>query len=187
MTNPLGTISLSFYGAIRRTKYALQQFPPPNILGEQCPQRQALTRLEWRATEGKITVPYRFLNPDELMGLPGTWALFQLFEIIQLRAAWQLGEMPGLEEYDIREAFSAVAHPDMKSPYFPEGNVSPQARRLLFQTGQFKPKFDIAVYLEHHESENFANFKRASVDPFLIPLPENIWLNPETDVWEVRP
>lgn len=181
-----GTISLSFYGAASRTKSALRKTSPPDIIGVQCPQRQALTRLTWRAAQEEIVVPYRLLNPAELMGLPGTWALYQFFEAIQLRAAWLRDEIPGVAEHDVSDAFGAVAHPDRKTPYFPEGNVSPQARRLLFQTGQFKPKFEIAVYLECQENGNFANFRHESAGSFLIPVPENIWLNPETDVWEAR-
>lgn len=182
-----GTISMSFYGAASRTKSVLQKLSPPDIIGVHCPQRQALSRLTWRATQEELAVPYRFLDSAVLLDLPGTWALFQLLEAIQLRAAWMRDEMPGVEDHHISDAFAAVAHPDRKTPFFPDGNVSPQVRRALFQTGPFRPHIDWAVYLERADDGNFANLTRSRTEPFRITLPDNVWLNPETDVWEVAP
>lgn len=188
MANPhSGKISLPFYGAVSRTKDRLRKPSPPDIIGAQCVQRQALTRLTWRAAQEELVVPYRFLDPMELMGLPGTWALFQLFEAIQLRAAWLRDEMPDVDDHAVAEAFGAVAHDDRKTPYLPEGNVSPQVHRALFQTGPFRPHIDWAVYLERADDGNFANLTRSGTEPIRVPLPENIWLNPETDVWETLP
>lgn len=184
-----GLISTTFYGAASRTKDVLRKPTPPDIIGVHCPQRQALTRLTWVAAQQDIPpVPYRFLDPKELMGLPGTWALFQLFEGIQLRAAWMRDEIPEVQEREISAAFASVAHPDRKTPYFPEGNVSPRVRRLLLQTGPFKPKIDWATYLINGaEGASFANLTRPETEPVRVPLPENIWLNPDTEIWEVRP
>lgn len=179
-----GAFSLSFQGAMRRAKDVLQKPQPPDVIGAQHPQHQAFARISWYATPLNTTVPYRILHPGELMYLPGTWALFQLFEAIQLRVAWQRDETPGIEELQVVEMFGAVAQVGRKTPFFPEGNVSPMARFELFKLPALRPNIDWAVYLERTDDGNFANLTRSRTDPIRIAVPGNVWLNPETDVWE---
>lgn len=184
---PSGAFSLSFHGAMRRTKDVLQKPQPPDIIGAHHPQHQAFARISWFASPLNTTVPYRIIDPEGMMHLPGTWALFQLFEAIQLRAAWQRDETQGIEEAQVIEMFGSVAHAERKTPFFPEGNVSPMARLELFSLPALRPNIDWAVYLERTDNGNFANLTRSRTDPIRITLPDNVWLNPETNVWEVIP
>lgn len=188
MARPLsGNIGVALQGAIRRTQSVLERPPFDDFFGKHHPQHQALERLRWLAGDDEAKGPHRFLDPKALLPIPGSWALFQLYERILVLAAWRRREMPEtLEEHDVSTIFHQIGHADLKTSFFPEGNISPQAWMALMKSGKFTSKIDFAVWLESREDGNVANFTHGSIQPYPIPLPENIWLNPETNIWEAR-
>lgn len=170
-------------------KDALQKPPPPDILGTQHPQHQALTQLSSMASNDPDPVPYRRLDSAALMPLEGSWALFQLFEAIQLRAAWLREEIGGLEAHDIAEAFGSVGHIN-QTPFFPEGNVTPALRRALLQLPPFKTKIGWATYLEQSADAEgvVAKLTAKGVDPIWVPVqwtPGIVCFNDSLNIWEL--
>lgn len=180
-------ISTSFYGSLRRVKDALQKPPPPDILGTQHPQHQALTQLGSMASNDANPVPYRRLDSAALMPIDGSWALFQLFEAIQLRAAWLREEIDGIEAHDVAEAFCNVGHTN-QVPYFPEGNVTPTLRRALLQLPPLKVKIGWATHLERSTDEGvIAKLTAKDVDPLWLPLRVGARFNEDLGIWEPVP
>ena len=185
-----GNISMSFCGAVRRVKAALQKPPLSDFLGKQHPQHQALTMLEaMPSNDGASPVPYRRLDSNVLLPIDGSWALFQLFEAIQLRAAWLREETHGLEAHDVAETFGNVGHTN-QTPFFPEGNVTPMLRRALLQLPSFKTKIGSATYLEQGAEEEgvMAKLTARGIDPIRISIewhPGIVRFNNDLDIWEL--
>lgn len=185
-----GNISVSFYGAVRRTKDVLGKLPLDDVLGKHHPQHQVLTRLEWMASAIEPDpVPYRSLDHETLLPMEGSWALFQLFEGIQLRTAWLREEIDGVKAHDVAETFGNVGHPNERTPFFPEGNVTPALRWALFQRGPFKPRIGWATTLEAGTDEEgvVAKMLLKGHEPLRVALHDSACFNDELGIWELAP
>lgn len=183
-----GNIRMSFCGAVSRVKGVLQKPPMNGFPDKEHPQHQALVRLDWIASGIEPqTVPYRFLDPEELLPIEGSWALFQLFEAIQLRAAWLRGEIEGVEAHDVAETFGKVGHPNERTPYFPQGNIAPALRWALFKRGAFKPRIGWATYLEMGTEEEgvVAKLTLKGREPFRVVLKDIAHFNNDLGIWEL--
>ncbi len=180
--------TLKLHGAVSRTKAALVLPTAPDVIGKHHPQHQALAALKEYAAQDEPLVRYKLLDAAVLLKYPGSWALFQLFEAIQLRNAWQLGLIDTLDDDGIANAFDRVSRPRDMLPFFPGGNVAPQLRLKLLAYGPLRPKIGYAVYLEEGSNgQHVAKLTHNEVEPFRILLPKGIHHNSERDVWETVP
>lgn len=193
-----GNVTMAFGGAVRHVKGILIHPAPDDFLGKKHPdyqaQQQALTYLEWTLAGADAAIPYRKLDATSLLPTKGSWALFQLFEAIQLRKAHQAGKVPDVTIDDVIEAFKSVGTIGKRWTIFPDCDVSPEAqRRVLRQPGLFAGRDLGEILIRLHEAPGakvVATLTDRSGSSGEIPLPDGFFISiadhPD-GVWEFEP
>ncbi len=193
----IGSISMACSGAARRVRDVIIHPAPGDFFGKSRPdylaQQQALTCLEWILAGTEVEIPYHKLNnASVLLPVKGSWALYQLFEAIQLRKAYQLEKVPGVTADEVAEAFMDVGATDKRWIIFPKCDVSPAARRAVLKLPGVNVGIDWTIDLEEALEETplgkqFAVLTSKDGHTARVALPLSFFVNRETGIWEIEP
>jgi len=130
-------------------------------------------------------IPYNdhVFNPKKLLPISGSWAIFQLYEALQLRAEWQFLQPDDVTIEDVLAAFNEIGSED--GNIFPECNTTPAARRAA-------PKIPPLNGMGWAITFEGTNQKIAAFIPGRgtfteANIPPNVFFNPATKRWDVKP